>query len=44
LYKSAIDVKRHTTKVFAKAGLDIEAIGYVQASAAVPADEFQFGF
>ncbi len=33
-----------TTKVFAKAGLDIGAIGYVQASAAVWADIYQFGF
>jgi hypothetical protein len=32
------------TKVFAKAGLNIGAIGYVIASAAVPAEEFQFGF
>jgi len=35
---------RRTTKVFAKAGLDIVAIGCVQALAAVPAEEFQFGF
>jgi len=32
------------TKVFAKAGLDIGAIGYVQASAVVRADIYKFGF
>ena len=35
---------QHTTKVFAKAGRDIGAIGSVQASAVVPADIYKFDF